>query len=124
LIAGTYTPFALVTLRGPRGWSLFGFVWLLAAIGIGKELWWNRSELPSVPLYLLMGWCGLATASPLAHGLRGQGWMWLLGGCLFYSIGVVFYALGRRVPHSHGIWHLFVLGGTASHYVTVLKFVA
>jgi len=124
LIAGTYTPFALVTLRGPIGWSLFGFVWLLAAIGICKELWWNQNSLPSVPLYLLMGWCGLAAASPLAHGLRGQGWKWLLGGCLLYSIGVVFYALGRRVPHSHGIWHLFVLGGTASHYVTVLKFVA
>jgi hemolysin III len=124
LIAGTYTPFTLVTLHGPLGWALFGFVWSLAATGICKELWWGRDSVPSVPLYLLMGWCGAAAAVPLVHGLRGHGWMWLLSGCLMYSIGVVFYAMGRRVPHAHGIWHLFVLGGTASHFVTVLKFVS
>ena len=124
LIAGTYTPFALVTLRGPLGWGLFGFVWSLAAAGICNELWWGRSSMPSVALYVLMGWCGAGAGVPLVHGLHGQGWVWLLGGCLLYTIGVVFYALGRRVPHAHGIWHLFVLGGTASHYVTVLKFVS
>ncbi len=124
LIAGTYTPFALVTLRGPRGWGLLAFVWSLAATGISKELWWSRASVPSVPLYVLMGWSGLATGVPLVQGLHGQGWVWLLGGCLFYTIGVGFYALDRRLPHAHGIWHLFVLGGTASHYVTVLRFVA
>jgi len=124
LIAGTYTPFALVTLRSPLGWGLFGLVWSLAAIGISKELWWGREAVPSVPLYLLMGWCGVAAGVPLVNGLHGQGWMWLLGGCLLYSVGIVFYALDHRLRHAHGIWHLFVLGGTASHYVTVLRFVA
>ena len=124
LIAGTYTPFALVTLRGPLGWGLFGFIWSLAAIGIGRELWSGEDAAPSVLLYVLMGWCGAAVAAPLVHGLQVQGWKWLLSGCLFYSVGIVFYGLGDRVRHAHGIWHLFVLGGTASHYVTVLRFVS
>lgn len=123
LIAGTYTPFTLVTLHGPRGWMIFGLVWSLAAVGICKELWWKRPSVPSVPFYILMGWCGVAAAVPLINGLHGLGWVWLLGGCLLYSVGVVFYSLGSRIPHAHGIWHLFVLGGTASHYVTVLRFV-
>ncbi|WLT32091.1 hemolysin III family protein [Geothrix sp. PMB-07] len=121
LIAGTYTPFTLVTLHGPLGWSLLGFVWCLATLGIGKELWWDRHALPAVPLYLLMGWCGLAAAGPLVRKLGSQGSLSLLAGCLCYSIGLVFYLLGRRLRHAHGIWHLFVLGGTASHFITVLK---
>ena len=124
LIAGTYTPFALVTLHGPLGWALFGLIWSLAAGGICKEWWWGRASGPSVALYVLMGWCGAAAVVPLVNGLHGHGWMWLLGGCLFYSVGIVFYALGRRFPPAHGIWHLFVLGGTASHYITVLRFVS
>ncbi len=124
LIAGTYTPFALVTLRGPLGWGLFGFIWSLAALGIGRELWSGPEAAPSVLLYVLMGWCGVAMAVPLVHGLPGMGWKWLLVGCLLYSAGTVFYGLGDRVRHAHGIWHLFVLGGTASHYVTVLGFVS
>ena len=124
LIAGTYTPFSLVTLHGTQGWVLFGVVWSMAALGISKELWWSRHSVPAVPLYLLMGWCGVIACVPLIQGLRGLGWMWLLGGCLCYSIGIVFYLLGKRVAHGHGIWHLFVLGGTASHFVTILKFVA
>ena len=124
LIAGTYTPFTLVTLHGTLGWSLFAFVWVLALIGIGKELWWGRETVPSVPLYVLMGWCGLAAASQLMEGLHEQGWMWLLAGGLLYTVGIIFYVLDKRLRHAHGIWHLFVLGGTASHYFTVLKFVA
>jgi hemolysin III len=124
LIAGTYTPFTLVTLHGPLGWALFGLIWSLAAGGICRELWWSRDSGPSVSLYVLMGWCGVAAVVPLVNGLHGHGWMWLLTGCLFYSIGIVFYSLGRRMPHAHGIWHLFVLGGTASHFVTVLRFVS
>ncbi len=124
LIAGTYTPFTLVTLQGALGWGLFAFVWALAMVGIGKELWWGRDTVPSVPLYVLMGWCGIAAAIPLKDGLHGQGWMWLLGGGLLYTVGIVFYALDNRMRHAHGIWHLFVLGGTASHFFTVLRFVA
>jgi hemolysin III len=124
LIAGTYTPFALVTLQGPRGWFLFALIWMLAAIGIARELWFGRGSAPALPLYLLMGWCGAVAAVPLLNGLLAHGWRWLLGGCLCYSVGVVFYRLGSRMPHSHAIWHVFVLVGTASHYVTVLRFVA
>lgn len=124
LIAGTYTPLMLVTLRGPLGIGFFGLVWTLAAAGICKELGSGLDSVPAVPLYLLMGWCGAAVAVPLWRGLQGQGWMWLLGGCLFYTFGVGFYSLGRRRPHAHGIWHLFVLGGTASHFVTMLRFVS
>jgi len=123
LIAGTYTPFALVTLHSPLGWGLFGFVWFLAAIGICKELWWGRSAPPSVPLYMAMGWCGVGVGFRLLAGLHDHGWIWLLAGCLLYSAGIVFYSLDNRLRHAHGIWHLFVLGGTASHYITVLKFV-
>ena len=124
LIAGTYTPFALITLHGLRGWALFGLVWSLAALGIIRELGAAVGSAPSALLYVLMGWCGAVAALPLVRGLHGQGWLWLLLGCLSYTVGVGFYSLGRRLPHAHGIWHLFVLGGTASHFVTVLRFVA
>jgi hemolysin III len=70
-----------------------------------------------------MGWCGVTVGSRLLAGLHGSGWIWLLAGCLLYSVGIVFYSLDNRVRHAHGIWHLFVLGGTASHYITMLKFV-
>ncbi len=123
LIAGTYTPFTLVTLHGTLGWSLFAFVWTLAAIGICKELWWGRDTVPSVPLYVLMGWCGVAAAVPLMKGLQDDGWRWLVAGGLLYTVGIIFYVIDKRMRHAHGIWHLFVLGGTASHYFTVLKFV-
>lgn len=125
LIAGTYTPFTLITLGGTTlGWSIFAFVWVLAAIGIGKELWWGRETVPSVPLYVLMGWCGIAAAVPLMDGLQDEGWRWLLAGGVLYTVGIIFYVIDKRMRHAHGIWHLFVLGGTASHYFTVLKFVA
>ncbi|MDE2402070.1 MAG: hemolysin III family protein [Burkholderiales bacterium] len=124
LIAGTYTPFTLVTLRGTLGWTLFGFVWALAIVGICKELWLGRDTVPSVPLYVLMGWCGVVASVPLMDGLQGQGWWWLLAGGLLYTVGIVFYVIDTRMRHAHGIWHLFVLGGTASHYFTVLRYVA
>jgi hemolysin III len=124
LIAGTYTPFALITLAGPRGWGLLAVVWSLAVWGIIKELRSGRDAVPALALYLAMGWSGVAVGLPLVQGLHGPGWQWLLGGCLCYSVGVVFYVLGDRVPHGHGIWHLFVLAGTTSHYVTILRFLA
>ena len=124
LIAGTYTPFALITLAGPKGWGLLAVVWSLAAWGITRELRAGRDAVPALALYVAMGWSGIAVGVPLVQGLHGQGWLWLLSGCLFYSVGVVFYVLGDRIPHGHGIWHLFVLAGTASHYITILRFTA
>jgi hemolysin III len=124
LIAGTYTPFALVTLHSLLGWILFGLVWSLAVIGILNELLKPQGSEPSTLLYVLMGWCGIVASLPLVRGLHHGGWIWLLLGCLSYSVGVAFYVLGRRRPHAHGIWHVFVMGGTASHFFTVLRFVS
>ncbi|MFM2449624.1 MAG: hypothetical protein RIS44_2074 [Pseudomonadota bacterium] len=123
LIAGTYTPFALVTLRGPWGWSLFGVVWGLAVLGIVKELCFGRDRFPSVPLYLAMGWLAVVAAVPLVRELPGAGLVWLIAGGLFYTAGILFYANDERWRHAHGIWHLFVLAGTACHYMAVLLYV-
>lgn len=123
LIAGTYTPFTLVTLHGALGWWLFGLVWALAGVGILKELVWGRDTVPSVPLYVLMGWLGLVAAVPLVRHLHGAGLFWLVLGGVLYTVGILFYAKDEDWRHAHGIWHLFVLGGTASHFVTVMYFV-
>lgn len=122
LIAGTYTPFSLIGLEGVWRWALLGAIWSLALLGIAKELWLGREKVPSVPLYLGMGWLGITAVVPLAHRLSEQGLMWLLLGGAFYTVGVLFYAMDGRWRHSHGVWHLFVLGGTTSHYVTVMRF--
>jgi hemolysin III len=124
LIAGTYTPLTLVTLHGAWGWTLFGIVWALAALGIAKELGLGRGSSPPLTLYLLMGWVGLAAAIPLLQRLPGLGWAWLLAGALLYTLGVPFYVMSKRWRHAHGVWHLFVVGGTTAHFFTVLNFVA
>lgn len=123
LIAGTYLPFALVTLRGSAGWALMAVVFALALLGISKELWWGRHSMPSVPLYLATGWIGVAALVPVTQRLDSGGLIGLLGGAVLYTTGVLFYYLGERWRHAHGVWHLFVLGGTGSHYFTVLLFV-
>ena len=125
LIAGTYTPFTLVTLRGPWGWSLFGVVWGLALIGIVQELWLAKgARIISVVIYIVMGWLGLAAISPLMHALTPAGFAWVVAGGVLYTLGIVFYALDERLRHAHGVWHLFVLAGSASHYMAVLLYVA
>lgn len=124
LIAGTYTPFALLTLRGVWGWALFGVIWALAVLGIAKELWVGREKIPSLPLYLLMGWVALGAAVPLVQQLSATGMAWLLAGGLLYTLGVPFYVKSDHWRHAHGVWHLFVLGGTSAHFVTVFNFVA
>jgi hemolysin III len=125
LIAGTYTPFTLVTLRGPLGWTLFGLVWALAAGGIAQELWFARgARVASLALYLLMGWLGLAAAAPLVREIGWSGLAWVAAGGVFYTAGIVFYANDERWRHAHGIWHLFVLAGSACHFVALLLFVA
>lgn len=123
LIAGTYTPFTLVTLHGPWGWSLFGFTWGLTALGIGFKLFFTgRFEALSVGIYLLMGWCCVAAIVPLLHNLPTAGLWWLLAGGLCYTVGVAFYAL-ERLRYHHAIWHLFVLAGSTCHFFCVLLYV-
>ena len=124
LIAGTYTPFALVTLRGPWGWSLFGVVWGLAVLGCLQELR-PRSEarILSVVIYVVMGWAVLAALVPLLQALGAAGFAWVAAGGLLYTGGILFYALDSRLTHAHGIWHLFVMAGSAAHYVAILLYV-
>jgi hemolysin III len=124
LIAGTYTPFTLVSLRGAMGWSLFGVVWGLALLGIVQEIWLARGmRIMSLVIYILMGWLALIAVSPLLAALGRDGFAWLAAGGLLYTVGIVFYATDERLRHGHGVWHLFVLGGSACHYVTVLFYV-
>ena len=123
LIAGTYTPFCLVTLRGGWGWSLFGVVWGLALLGtIFKFLFIQRFPRLSTAIYLAMGWIVLIAAVPLWRALPAMGWVWLFGGGAFYSLGVIFYAWHRLRFH-HAVWHLFVLAGSLCHVAAVLGFV-
>jgi hemolysin III len=125
LIAGSYTPFTLVTLRGPWGWSLFGTVWGMAVTGIVQELWLAKGKrLLSLLIYVVMGWLALIACIPLLAALKTAGFAWLGIGGLTYTAGIVFYALDDKIRHGHGIWHLFVLGGSAIHYFTVLFYVA
>ena len=125
LIAGTYTPFALVTLRGAWGWSLLGTAWGLAALGMAQEfLFAKGARWLSLAIYGVMGWMGLVALQPLATGLGPAGLAWLIAGGALYTVGVVFYALDERFRHFHGIWHLFVLAGCAAHFVAVSRYVA
>ncbi|MEI2781904.1 MAG: hemolysin III family protein [Candidatus Competibacter sp.] len=125
LIAGTYTPFALVTLRGGWGWTIFGIIWGLAALGIALEaLPQGGNRVLSVVVYVLMGWLVLVALEPLLEALPMTGFWWLLLGGLFYTGGLVFYFLDEKVRHFHGVWHLFVLAGSVCHYLTILFFVA
>lgn len=125
LIAGSYTPFALVTLRGPWGWSLLGVVWGLAIIGIVQEIWAAHGRrILSLLIYLGMGWLGTVAVRPLIHALTWPGFLWLVAGGLLYSVGTIFYATDDRLRHGHGIWHLFVVAGSACHYVAIWSYVA
>jgi hemolysin III len=125
LIAGSYTPFALVSLRGAWGWSLLGAVWALAALGIVQEIWLAKGARPlSLVIYLVMGWLALAAVSPLWLALEPAGFAWLAAGGVLYTVGIVFYATDHKLRHGHGVWHLFVLGGSACHFFTVLFHVA
>lgn len=124
LIAGTYTPFCLVTLRGPWGWSLFGAVWGLAVLGSLQELRpKNGARTMSVVIYVVMGWVALVALVPLLNSLGAAGFAWLAAGGVFYTTGIAFYALDTRVSYAHGIWHLFVLAGSTAHYVAILRYV-
>ncbi len=123
LIAGTYTPFTLVTLSGNWGWSLFGTVWGIAIVGIIIQCTrLRRYSLLSLSLYLIMGWAIIVAIKPLYSSLPTGGLALVIAGGLAYTFGVLFY-LWERLPYSHAVWHLFVLAGSALHFFAVLFYV-
>ncbi len=123
LIAGTYTPITLVALRDGNGWAIFGVVWGLAAAGIlFKLLMVHGIPLLGPVLYIALGWLIVADLEGLAESLPRGGIGWLVAGGVIYTAGILFYAV-NRIPHHHGIWHLFVIGGSLCHYLAVLWYV-
>lgn len=123
LIAGTYTPFTLISLRGPWGWSLFGTIWGLALLGIIlKTTMLGRIAGISTAIYLAMGWIVVVAAKPLLSSVATGGLVLLLLGGLAYSVGVIFFAW-QRLPYNHAIWHLFVLVGSLCHFFAILFYV-
>jgi len=123
LIAGTYTPFVLVPLRGPWGWSLFGVVWGLAVLGVVlKFRFAGRFRLVSTLLYLGLGWLVLIAFKPLVAALPRAGLVWLIAGGVCYSLGTIFY-LWKKLPYHHAVWHLWVLAGSICHWIAVFGYV-
>ncbi len=123
LIAGTYTPFCLVTLRGPVGWTLFGCEWALAVCGVVfKSFAVGRFAVASALVYLAQGWFIVVALGPLIHSLGWHGLMWLGAGGVAYTLGIIFFALDRR-RYFHALWHLFVLAGSVAHYFGILFYV-
>jgi hemolysin III len=123
LIAGTYTPFLLVTLRYSGYWWMLVLVWAIAVVGIAAEAFWvYRPKWVSVAVYLVMGWLVVVAVGPLTANLDRAGvWLMAAGG-LAYSVGTVFYML-KRVSYMHAVWHLFVLGGAVCHFLAIALFV-
>ena len=124
LIAGSYTPFCLVTLQGAWGWTLFGIVWGLALVGMLQEIK-PRSEarVLSIVIYAVMGWIVLVAIKPLIAALGREGFIWLAAGGVFYTVGIIFFAFDSRFRHWHGIWHLFVIAGSLLHFVAIFFYV-
>lgn len=121
LIAGSYTPVALITLRGTWGWSILAVVWSLALVGVLVKLFvkGRKDHWISTTLYLAMGWLVLVALKPLASAISPAGMGWLVAGGLSYSLGIVFF-VWRSLPFNHAIWHLFVLGGSACHVMAMI----
>ncbi|QYZ65496.1 MAG: hemolysin III [Gammaproteobacteria bacterium (ex Lamellibrachia satsuma)] len=123
LIAGTYTPFTLVNLRGPWGWTLFGLVWGIALAGMALELIARkRYKRLSISLYLGLGWLVVIAIQPMLESVGTGGLLLLLAGGLCYSLGVIFY-VWKRLAYHHAVWHLFVLGGSIFHFFSILFYV-
>lgn len=119
LIAGSYTPFLLVNMRGPVGWTIFAVVWGLALGGIAlKLIYGHRLKALRVVIYLGMGWLILVAADDLAAALNDRALTLIVAGGIVYTLGVVFY-LGDRIPFNHALWHLFVVGGSVCHFYAV-----
>jgi len=123
LIAGTYTPFTLVTLYGTTGWVMFGITWFFALTGIIlKILFTGRFEIASTIMYVLMGWIVVFAIKPLIHNLPFEGLMWLFAGGISYTVGAVLYSI-KRIPYNHAIFHVFVLVGSFCHFIAVYFYV-
>lgn len=120
LIAGTYTPFLLTNLRGTWGWSLFGVIWGIAVFGVMfKAFATGGFEKLSVAIYIPMGWLAIIAVKQLITKLPPASLLWLVVGGVTYTLGITFYAW-KRLPFNHAVWHLFVLGGSISHFLSVL----
>lgn len=123
LIAGTYTPFSLITLNGAVGWTIFAFSWGMAIIGIILKLFFTgRFNLVSTLMYVFMGWIIIFAVKPLIANLSPEGLFWLVAGGLSYTIGAIIYSI-KKVPLNHAIFHLFVLGGSICHFVAVYFYI-
>jgi len=123
LIAGTYTPIVLVSLRGSWGWSLFGVIWAMAVFGVVTKIYlFDKFELLSVGLYIAMGWIAIVALNPLLAAVPTGGLAWIFSGGIAYTFGVIFF-MWDHLPFNHAIWHLFVIGGSVCHFFAVLLYV-
>lgn len=123
MIAGTYTPFTLITLHGVWGWSLLGVLWGLTAMGLVFKLFFTgRFNLLSTAIYVMMGWIGVIAIVPIIEALPAGGLFWLILGGAMYTLGVMFYLM-ETVPFSHTVWHLFVMAGALAHYICIYNYV-
>ncbi len=119
LIAGTYTPFLLISLRGPTGWTLLAVVWIMATLGVlWKMFFTGRFEVIATIVYILMGWMGVVAVRDMLANVPPAGILFLFAGGIVYTLGVIFYAI-EKIPYNHAVWHLFVLGGSICHFAAV-----
>jgi hemolysin III len=126
LIAGTYTPFCLVALRGGWGWGIFGALWALTVLGIvfkSISIDNKKVKILSMIAFLTMGWCGVIAVVPLFEAVALAGILWTLAGGIAYTVGAVFYAFGRKVKYIHSVWHLFVILGSVLQFIAILFYV-
>lgn len=125
MIAGSYTPFTLITLQGVWGWTIFGIIWLLAVAGIIQEIVLGKKTRKfSIIIYVVMGWLILIAIKPLVNSLPAGGLWWLVAGGLSYTFGIIFFLLDEKYRHFHGIWHLCVLGGSICQFICLYAYVA
>ena len=123
LIAGTYTPFTMITLEGDTGWIIFWLTWLFALTGIILKLFFTgKFDKLSTIMYVLMGWQIVFAISPLLENLSEKGLFWLFAGGVFYTVGAVLYSI-KKIPYNHAIFHFFVLGGSISHFVSIYFYI-
>ena len=123
LIAGTYTPFTIITLDGDTGWIIFGLTWFFALTGIILKLFFTgKFDKLSTIMYVLMGWQIVFAISPLLDNLSEKGLFWLFAGGVFYTVGAILYSI-KKIPYNHAIFHFFVLGGSISHFVSIYFYI-